>query len=137
MSSCSSRSTTCGQVASLRLTSTSGIRYAGLSQCAFTKRCGPLTISLNSVTRKVEVVEAMMAVAGTCSLTQAKVCCLTSMTSGTASNTRSHTCMASAASDLDNSVNRDSAISDCSDWSTPRRTSICSSPRRLVRTRSK
>ncbi|MNY35252.1 hypothetical protein D3C86_1696480 [compost metagenome] len=137
MSSCSSRSTTCGQVASLRLTSTSGIRYAGLSQCAFTKRAGVLTISLNSVTRKVEVVDAMIVDAGTCSLTQAKVSCLTPMTSGTASNTRSHRRNASAAWDRDCSVNRDIAMSACSSSSTPRRTSICNSLRMLLRTRSK
>ncbi|MNN75333.1 hypothetical protein D3C81_1916290 [compost metagenome] len=102
-----------------------------------TKRCGPLTISLNSVTRKVEVVDAMMVDAGTCSLTQAKVCCLTSMTSGTASNTRSHRRNASAARDRVCRVNRDSAMSACSGWSMPRRTSICSSLRTLLRTRSK
>ncbi|MNN82561.1 hypothetical protein D3C81_1995060 [compost metagenome] len=108
-----------------------------MSQCAFTKRAGVLTISLNSVTRKVEVVDAMIVDAGTCSLTQAKVSCLTPMTSGTASNTRSHRRNASAAWDRDCSVNRDIAMSACSSSSTPRRTSICNSLRMLLRTRSK
>ncbi|MNL44962.1 hypothetical protein D3C87_1675740 [compost metagenome] len=114
LSSCSKRSTTCGQVASPRLTSTSGIKYAGFSQWAFTKRFGSLTISLNSVTRKVDVVDAMMVDAGTCSLTQAKVSCLTAMTSGTASNTSSHRRNASAPWDRDCSVSRDNAMSACS-----------------------
>ncbi|MNN75233.1 hypothetical protein D3C81_1915210 [compost metagenome] len=108
-----------------------------MSQCALTKRCGSLTISANSVTRNVEVVDAIMVDAGTCSLTQAKVCCLTAMTSGTASNTRSLRRNVPAASDLACSVNRDSAMSACSSWSMPRRTSVCSSLRMLLRTRSK
>ncbi len=86
----------CSEVPSCGMSSTPGIKGAGLEKCTPRNRSGLITASASELMRIVDVFDPMMASGRAAALTRRRVSCLISIFSGTASSMKSTSATASS-----------------------------------------